>query len=84
MYARLARRYEQTLLEACQQAGIPSPVSHDDLMRTYRVLREKGIAHNMMYEPTWMEAIYGAVLQDYEREELLDDAFFHRTLEEDR
>lgn len=43
----------QTLLEACHTAGIPGPVSEDQLHEVFRCLKARGIHHNLEDEPCY-------------------------------
>ena len=50
-----------TLLDACYKTGLPAPVSEEDLFRTFRILRERGLRHNLEDEPVWLRW-YAAVI----------------------
>jgi hypothetical protein len=42
-----------TLLQACELAGLPAPVSLSETITAFRVLKAHGIRHNLEGEPVY-------------------------------
>jgi hypothetical protein len=42
-----------TLLQACETAGLPAPVSLSETITAFRILKAKGIRHNLEGEPVY-------------------------------
>ena len=42
-----------SLLQACELAGLSAPVSLSDTVTAFRILKERGIRHNLEGEPIY-------------------------------